>query len=101
MAIYMTAQYQVHPSKAEKTKDNIRQLVEHVKIHEPLTTIYIAQQEILNPSKFMHILRFEDETALAIHQSSPASARFVQTVYPETLKPIEFMEYKLVATVNP
>ena len=97
----MTAQYQVYPNKVNKTKDSIRQLVRHVKLHEPLTTIYIAQQQILNPSKFMHILRFEDEAALKIHQSSPASAQFVQTVYPQTLNPIEFMEYNLIATVNP
>jgi len=101
MAIYMTAQYQVYPKKVNKTKDSIRQLVQHVKLHEPLTTIYIAQQQILNPSKFMHILRFEDESALKVHQSSPASADFVQSVYPETLKAIDFMEYNLIATVNP
>ena len=97
----MTAQYQVYPNKVNKTKDSIQQLVRHVKLHEPLTTIYIAQQQILNPSKFMHILRFEDESALKVHQSSPASADFVQSVYPETLKPIDFIEYNLIATVNP
>ena len=100
MAIYMTAQYQVYPNKVNKTKDSIRKLVQYVKFHEPLTTIYIAQQQILNPSKFMHILRFEDELALKVHQSSPASANFVQSVYPETLQPIDFMEYNLIATVN-
>ena len=91
MPIYMTAQYQVYSNKVNRTKDSIRQLVQHVKLHEPLTTIYIAQQQILNPSKFMHILRFEDESALKVHQSSPASANFVQSVYPETLQPIDFM----------
>ena len=101
MAIYITAQYQVHPSQTKKVKASIRPLVEHVKSHEPLTTIYIAQQQILDPSKFMHILRFEDEAALKVHQNSPASAQFVKTVYPQTLKPIEFMEYNLIATVNP
>jgi len=101
MPIYMTAQYQVHPSQVEKTKGSVRQLVEHVKTSEPFTTLYIAQQQILTPSRFMHILRFEDETALKTHQSSPASAQFVQTVYPQTLKPIEFMEYNLIATINP
>jgi len=58
MPIYMTAQYQVPPNHIEKVKESIRPLVKHVKSHEPLTTIYIAQQQILNPSKFMHILRF-------------------------------------------
>ena len=100
MPIYMTAKYQVHLDKVEQTKSSIRQLVEYVKAHEPFTTIYIAQQEILNPSKFMHILRFEDEAALKAHQSSPASASFVQNVYPEALKPLDFMEYNLVATIN-
>ena len=100
MSIYMTARYQVRPNKIEQTKTSIRQLVKHVKEHEPLTTIYIAHQEILNPSKFMHILRFEDETALKAHQSSPASAQFVKKVYPNALKPFEFIEYNLVATIN-
>tara|TARA_B100000315_G_scaffold30724_1_gene26011 strand:+ start:74 stop:379 length:306 start_codon:yes stop_codon:yes gene_type:complete len=100
MPIYMTAQYQVQPQTVEQTKKNIRELVKHVKLHEPLTSIYIAQQEILNQSKFMHILKFEDETALATHQNSPASAHFVKAVYPKTLRPVEFMEYNLIATVN-
>ena len=100
MPIYMTANYQVRPEKVKEVKTSIQQLVKHVKVHEPLTTIYIAQQEILNTSKFMHILRFEDETALAAHQSSHASSEFVKIVYPETIKPIEFKEYNLIATVN-
>ena len=100
MAIYITAQYQVQTNKVEETKDSIRELVKHVKMHEPLTTIYIAQQEILNPAKFMHLLRFEDESALRTHQSSLASAQFVKKVYPEALKPFEFMEYNLIATIN-
>ena len=100
MPIYMTARYQVHSHKIKQIKDDIRQLVTHVKTHEPLTTIYIAQQEILNPSKFMHILRFEDEAALKTHQNSPASARFVKQTYPEALQPFEFCEYNLIATIN-
>lgn len=100
MPISITAQYQVKPEKVEQAKDSIRKLVKHVKMHEPLTSVYIAQQEILDPSKFMHILRFEDETALTTHQSSPASAQFVKTVYPITLKPLEFMEYNIIATIN-
>ena len=55
MSIYMTAQYQVHPNQVEKTKESIRQLVKHVKAGEPFTTTYIVQQQILNPSGFMHI----------------------------------------------
>ena len=100
MAIYITAQYQVPSNYIEQTKTNIQQLVENVKEHEPLTTIYIAQQEILTPSKFMHILRFDDEAALSTHQNSPASAEFVKKMYPEALEPFEFMEYNLIATVN-
>ena len=98
--IYMTVQHQVQPRAVEQTKQSIRELVNHVKIHEPLTTTYIAQQEILNQSKFMHVFKFEDKTALATHQSSPASAHFVKAVYPETLRPVVFVEYNLIATVD-
>ena len=51
MPIYMTAQYQVHPNQVEKTKESARQLVKHVKTSEPFTTIYIAQQENIEPIK--------------------------------------------------
>ena len=101
MPIYITARYQVRPQAVDQTKQSIRELVEHVKLHEPLTTLYIAQQEILNPSRFMHLLKFEDESALKVHQNSPASACFVQAVYPEALQPVEFVEYNLIATINP
>ena len=98
MPILMTARYQIRPHAIDRCKKAIQVLVNHVKENEKETLFYMAQQEILNPSKYMHILRFEDEAALKIHQSSPASARFVKTVYPETVKPLEFMEYRIFAS---
>ena len=47
--------------------------MQHVKLHEPLTTINIAQQQRLNPSEFMHILRFEDESAFEMFRIACAS----------------------------
>jgi len=42
--------------------------------------------------------RLSFEITLTKHQSSPASKLFVETVYPETLKPLEFMEYNIFAS---
>jgi len=97
----MTARYRVRPHFVEECKRVIRELVEYVNSHEPGTTLYLAQQDILDPMSFQHLLIFENEAALAAHQQSPASARFVQAVYPEAIKPLEFNEYDLFAAKLP
>lgn len=101
MPICMTARYRVRPHFVDECKRVIQQLVEHVKVNEPGTTLYLAKQDILDPTSFQHLLIFEDEAALAIHQQSPASARFVQAVYPEAIKPLEFNEFNLFAAKLP
>ncbi len=97
MPICMTARYRVRPHFIEPCKKIVRELVEHVRNNEPGTTLYLAQQDILDPSSFQHLLIFENEAALAVHQRSKASERFVQAVYPETVKPIEFTELNILA----
>ena len=98
MLIHITARYQVRRAAIEKCCQAVQELVAFVKENEPKTLFYLANQELLDPTRFLHILVFEDEVALKIHQSSNASARFVATVYPETVKPIEFMEYQIFAS---
>jgi len=101
MPICMTARYRVRPHFVEECKRVIKELVQHVNANEPGTTLYLAQQDILDPMSFQHLLIFENEAALAAHQRSPASARFVQAVYPEAIKPLEFNEYDLFAAKLP
>jgi len=101
MPICMTASYRVRPHFVEECKRIIQELIEHVEANEPGTTLYLAKQDVLDPMSFQHLLIFEDEAALARHQQSPASARFVEKVYPEALKPLEFHEYNLFASKLP
>ena len=98
MLINITARYQVRRHAVDKCFQAVIDLVEYVKKNEPKTLFYLANQEVLDPTCFFHILIFEDESGLKIHQSSYASARFVETVYPETIKPLEFMEYNIFAS---
>ena len=93
----MTARYQVRPHKIDQCKQAIKNLVEHVKEKEKGTLYYIATQEMLNPYAFFHMMIFRDDVALTMHRSSEAAESFVNIVYPSTIDPIEFKEYKEIA----
>ena len=97
MPICITAQYEVRPEFSKECKKVIEELVSYVKLNEPGILFYLAQQDILNPMRFHHTIIFENEAALAIHQSSPASKRFVDALYPKTLEPLDFGEHNIIA----
>ena len=97
MPIIMTARYQVKPHKIDQCKQAIKNLVKYVRENEQGTLYYIANQEILNPYAFLHMMIFQDDVALTMHRSSEAAERFVNIVYPATIDPIEFKEYKEIA----
>jgi len=97
MPICITAQYEVHPEFSKECKKVIQELVEYVKKNEPGILLYLARQDILNPMRFHHTILFKNEAALAIHQSSSASKRFVEALYPKTLAPLDFGEHHIVA----
>ena len=98
MPILMTARYQVQPQAIERCKKAIQLLVDHVKENEKETLFYMAQQEILNPYAFLHVMVFKDEVALTLHRSSKAAENFVKVLYPQTIDPLEFKEYNMTAT---
>jgi quinol monooxygenase YgiN len=93
----MTARYQVHPKTVDRCKQAIKNLVEYVKENEKGTLYYIAKQEILNPYAFLHMMIFQDDVALTLHQSSEAAERFVSVIYPSAIDPLEFKEYNEIA----
>ncbi len=97
MPIIMTARYQVRPENVDRCKQAVKNLVKYVKENEKGTLYYIAQQEILNPYAFLHLMIFQDEVALTLHRSSEAAERFVNVVYPSTIDPLEFKEYNEIA----
>jgi quinol monooxygenase YgiN len=98
MPILMTARYQVKPHAIDRCKKAIQLLVDHVKENEKETLFYMAQQEILNPYAFLHVMVFKDEVALTLHRSSQAAENFVNVLYPQTIDPLEFKEYNMTAT---
>lgn len=98
MLVHITARYQVKPEAVDKCVRAVQQLVDYVKENEPMTLFYLANQEILDQTRFFHIIVFESELGLKAHQGSPASKKFVETVYPEAINPLEFMEYNIFAS---
>ncbi len=97
MPICITAQYQVRPEFSKECKKVIQDLVDYVKENEPGILLYLARQDILDPMSFHHTIIFKDGAALAIHQRSPASKRFVDYLYPKTVEPLDFGEHNIIA----
>ena len=100
MPIYMTARFQVRPESVEKCRQAIDEFVADVKRREPRTLLYTSLQERDNPTRFLHTFIFRDKAALDIHSNSDAVKRFTSVLYPETLAPVEFTEYVVVASTN-
>jgi len=97
MPICITARYQIRPEFSKEVKIVIKDLVDHVKENEPGILFYLARQDILDPMSFHHTIIFKDEAALAVHQRSPASKRFVDYLYPKTVEPLDFGEHNVIA----
>ncbi|MCC7353096.1 MAG: antibiotic biosynthesis monooxygenase [Anaerolineae bacterium] len=98
MPIYQTVRFQVRPESLTKCQTAIREFVRYVRDNEGNTLLYIALQEKDDPTRFLHYFVFQDEEARERHQDSDAVTRFTSILYPETLAPVEFTEYKVVAS---
>ena len=100
MAIYMTARFKVWPEARLRCEQAIREFVEHVKVNEPCTRLYTSVQETADAASFLHFFVFEDAAARDAHANSAAVKRFTEVLYPETLAPVEFIEYSRVASTG-
>lgn len=96
MPITMTARYRVRPEKVAECKQTVIEFVKYIRAHEPTTLFYMAIQEIIDPASFVHTMVFEDDRAITLHQSSPATKRFVDTIYPAAEEPLHFQEYRVL-----
>ena len=67
MHIYQTGGYRVKPSAVNKVKHAIKDFVEYVRTNEPGTLMYLAWQEKNDPTHFLHLFIFADES-----RASPA-----------------------------
>ncbi len=96
MPVCMTARYQVPPERVEDCKRTVEDFVKYIRINEPTTLFYMANQEMGHPTQFLHTMIFENEEAVAIHQKSPATKRFVDMIYPAAIEPLEFNQYYIL-----
>jgi quinol monooxygenase YgiN len=72
--------------------------VQYVRANEPGTRLYAAWQEDDDPTRFVHLFIFEDETAQAAHGDSSAVKRFEAIYSPELVGgPVVFTDFGLVA----
>jgi quinol monooxygenase YgiN len=100
MPIYKTARFQVKSQSIEKCKAAIREFVTYVQNNEPGTLLYTAQQEVEDPTQFMHFFIFTDAEAEETHRTSDAVKHFTGILYPETVDGVVFTDYTLVASTD-
>ena len=99
MPIYQTAHYQVQASAVDKVKAAIAEFVEYVSKNEPGSRMYTAWQQEDDPTRFVHLFEFADETAHRAHGSSDAVRQFEAVYGPELVGgPVVFTDYELIAT---
>jgi quinol monooxygenase YgiN len=96
--IRQLARYQVHPEALEKVLAAIREFVAFVRANESGTMRYEVWQERDDPTRFVHIFIFRDAEADKLHSESPEVKKFASILYPECLEPVEFIDYRQVAS---
>ena len=96
MPICMTARYQIRKERLEECRRTVREFVRFIRANEPTTLFYMALQETVDETRFLHIMVFENDRAITLHQSSPATRRFVETIYPSALEPLEFGDHQIL-----
>jgi len=100
MAIYMTAQWQCKPGAEAKVEQALKRFVALVKQNEPETRMYTALQKVEDKTSFMTYFIFENEAARSFHSSTEWVERFTEVIYPESLEPVIFTEYRLIASTE-
>ncbi len=99
MAIYQTATYQVKQQAVDEVKRAIEEFVQYVRANEPGTRMYVAWQKKDDPSCFIHLFIFEDETAQTRHSESAAVKRFESVYSPQLVSgDVVFTDYDSVAS---
>ena len=90
-----TARFAVHPDARERCEAAIREFVSAVE-DEPGTTMYVALRERGDPTRFLHVMVFDDEAADERHRHAEHTRRFVEALYPHTLEGVAFNDFTMV-----
>jgi quinol monooxygenase YgiN len=95
--IHQLAFYEIHAEAIDKVKAAIDRFVAYIRANEPGTLRYDVWQEQEHLTKFVHIFIFRDLAAHEMHSSSAQVKEFADTLYPECLAPVVFVDYQRVA----
>jgi len=97
MAIYRTARYEVRPGSLAVAAGVVSRFVASVKDNEPGTRTYLALQDKENPSRFVHLMEFDDAEAEEFHRGTDWVKEFTRGLYPTLEGGISFEELVPVA----
>jgi quinol monooxygenase YgiN len=98
VTIYMTARFSVAPESVQPALYAISDLIDYVKANEPGTLQYTCVQDFENSFAFLSFFEFQDEASEEMHRGSPATARFVDVLYPLLEGDIIFQRWNPVAS---
>jgi quinol monooxygenase YgiN len=90
-----TARFTVRPEARERCEAAIREFVSALD-DEPGTRVYVALRERGDPTRFLHVMVFDDEEADERHRHAEHTRRFVEALYPHTLEGVAFNDFTLV-----
>jgi quinol monooxygenase YgiN len=97
VAIAKTAAFAVRPESLSRCEEVIRKFVDDVTSEEAGTRVYVSLRERRDPTRFVHVMVFEDEAAEAAHRDAERTHRFTAALYPHTLDGVAFTDCSLVA----
>ncbi len=97
MAIAKTAAFAVRPESLARCEEVIRKFVDDVTSEEAGTRVYVSLRERRDPTRFVHVMVFEDEAAEAAHRDAERTHRFTAALYPHTMEGVAFTDCSLVA----
>jgi len=94
--LHELARYEVCPEALDEVLRAIHEFVAYVREQEPGALRYEVWQEEKNPTRFVHLFVWRDAEANRIHGESVAVKKFAGTLYPQCMKPVEFIAYRQV-----
>lgn len=94
--MYGTARFSLKPEALDRCRSAIEEFVTYVRDNEPGTELYLSLQDAEEPTRFLHVMIFEDEAAEKTHTNSEAVDRFTGTLYPKTVDGVIFERFSPV-----
>jgi quinol monooxygenase YgiN len=94
-----TARFTVHPDAREPCEAATREFVSALD-SEPGTRVYVALRERGDPTRFLHVMVFDDEAADERHRQAEHTKRFVEALYPHTLEGVAFHDFTMIGTTK-